>query len=133
MVYSYTTSIFLRDTDATGVLFFTEQMRLALEAFESFLTSKGVSLHELLENSTCFMPVVYVESDYFAPLKVSDKIEILLKVEHIGNSSFTLNYQIYKEGKEVGKVRMVHVTVDKNSRTSVPIPEELRTLLSAAL
>jgi YbgC/YbaW family acyl-CoA thioester hydrolase len=132
-MYSYTTSIFLRDTDATGVLFFTEQMRLALEAFESFLASKGASLGELLESSTCLMPVVHVESDYFAPLKVSDKIEILLKVEHIGNSSFTLTYQIYKEGKEVGKVGIVHVTVDKNTRTSVPIPQELRALLSAAL
>jgi 1,4-dihydroxy-2-naphthoyl-CoA hydrolase len=124
------TRIFLRDTDATGVLFFTEQLRLCVEAFESFLAERGFTVGRMLMSSDYLMPIVHAESDYYAPVKVGDLVKIDLVLGRIGTSSFTLNYKVYCNDKETGKSSTVHVSVDKKAGTTIPLPQQLLDLLS---
>src|ERR1700735_4955363 len=91
LMFIYHTQVRLKDTDATGVLFFTEQFRMASEAFEEFLKDRGFSLKQLLESSY-LMPIVHAEGDYFAPLIVGDELEISLRVLKLGTSSVTLEF-----------------------------------------
>lgn len=130
-MFLHTTSIHLRDTDATGVLFFTEQMRLAVQAFEEYLKSTGSSLGALLDACDCLMPIVHAEADYFAPLQMGDDIEITIELARIGNSSFTLNYKFIKvENRvEVGTASIVHVTVSKRTKSKISLPESLISVL----
>lgn len=130
-MFLHTTSIHLRDTDATGVLFFTEQMRLAVQAFEEYLKSTGSSLRALLDACDCLMPIVHAEADYFAPLQMGDDIEITIELACIGNSSFTLNYKFIKvENRvEVGTASIVHVTVSKRTKSKISLPESLISVL----
>lgn len=118
----------LRDTDATGVLYFTEQLRMALEALEDCF-----SLKEMIEKDNFLMPIVHAEADYYSPLKVGDEVEISISCEKIGTSSFTLSYRFYCPVRQLdaGKVSIVHVTVSKESGKSIPIPERVSTLLQA--
>lgn len=120
----------LRDTDATGVLYFTEQLRMALEAFED-----RFSLREMIEAQNFLMPIVHAESDYFAPLKVGDEVEISASCTKIGTSSFTLHYRFFcpKRQIEVGRVSIVHVTVSKETEKSIPIPDPIGALLQSLL
>ncbi len=129
-MYVYKTQITLRDTDATGVLYFSEQFRMALEAFEEFLKDRGFSLNQLL-GSEYLMPIVHAEGDYFAPLVVGDELEISLKVVKLGTSSITLESVFHDPYRKipVGKVQIVHVVIDKEKRSPVPIPDFLRTML----
>ena len=128
-MFSYRTEIHLRDTDATGVLYFAEQFRLALEAFEHFLKERGLSLNTLIKTHPFLMPIVHAEGDYFAPLEVGDKIEIFPTLAKIGTSSFSIHFRFVKQDQEVGKVSIVHVVVDKKTRKSVPMPDSLREIL----
>lgn len=132
-MFIYRTKIRLRDTDATGVLYFAEQFRLATEAFEEFLKECGFSLKELL-NSQYLMPVVHAEGDYMAPLMVGDELEIFLKVVKIGSSSVTLQSVLRDPLRkiDVGRVEIVHVVVDRDQKNSVPIPAFLRRVLETA-
>lgn len=129
-MYIYTTTVRLQDTDATGVLYFSQQLKLSLEAFEQLLKEGGFSLRALL-TSPYLLPIVHVESDYKKPLRVDDEIEIRLHVEKIGTSSFTIQYQIWdiKEMHEAGSAKIVHVVMLKETGKSTPIPEALLTLL----
>lgn len=131
-MYRIKTSIQLRDTDATGVLYFTEQQRLALMTFEEYMKSKGFSLNDML-NGDFLMPIVHAEADYSSSLEVGDEIEILLEVERIGEKSFTLKYTFYKDGAVAGSVKIVHVPMDRATRQSIPIPKKLLELLPAPL
>lgn len=133
-MFIYRTHVRLKDTDATGVLYFAEQFRMALEAFEEFLKERGFSLRELL-GSPYLMPVVHAEGDYLAPVMVGDKLEISLKVVKLGISSITLQSTFHDPERkiDVGRVEIVHVVVDREKRTSVPIPDFLRTLLESEL
>lgn len=129
-MFTYQFQVRLQDTDATGVLYFPRQFQMAMEAFEEFLKHRGYSLRQLLE-SNYLMPVVHAEGDYLAPVMVGDVLEVRLRVGRMGQSSLTLDYQIHDEsrGSDVGKVQIVHVVVDKQTRESVPIPDFLRGLL----
>ena len=132
IMFVYRTQVRLKDTDATGVLYFSEQFKMALEAFEEFLKEKGLPLKQLLE-STYLMPVVHAEADYLAPLMIGDELEILLKVAKIGTSSVTLSYTFHDPVRkiDVGRVEIVHVVVEREKRTSVAIPDFLRKILES--
>lgn len=125
--FIYLRTIRLQETDATGVLYFAEQFKIVLEAFEELLVQRGFSFKALTE-SPYFMPVVHAESDYLAPLYVGDQIEVEAKVERVGTSSVTMGYCLRKiaTGEEVGRAKIVHVLVDRETRASVPLPDHLR-------
>ncbi len=131
-MFIYHTRIRLIDTDATGVLYFSQQFNFAMEAFEAFLQNRGFSWKKLM-GSDFFLPVVHAEADYSAPLMVGDELEISLIVEKVGTSSITLQYILRDLVKkiEVGKVKIVHVAVGKKTRASTPLPDALRDILQA--
>ncbi len=133
-MFTHYTKIYLSDTDATGVIYFTQKLRLALEAFEAFLSIKGMNLGELLEREDFLFPIVHVEADYFAPLKAGDEIHVMLFATKVGTSSFTLNCEIYNQNKvHIGKTTIVHVATSKITKRSTPIPEPLLSLLNELL
>ncbi len=129
-MFTYRRKIRLGDTDATGVLYFPQQFKIALEAFEELLRERKFPLKDLL-NSAYLMPVVHAEADYLAPVKVDAELEIKLHIERVGTSSITLSCCFFdlESGIEVGKTKIVHVVVDRETRTSVPLPIFLRAAL----
>ena len=120
----------LQDTDATGVLYFSEQLKMALETFEDFLSHHQMPLRELID-SPYLLPVVHAEADYLAPVMVGDELDIHLIVEAVGTKSVTLAYRFFdiKRKIDVGTAKIIHVSVDKQTRQSAPIPNILKNLL----
>ncbi|OGN62645.1 MAG: hypothetical protein A3G30_03205 [Chlamydiae bacterium RIFCSPLOWO2_12_FULL_49_12] len=101
----------LRDTDATGVLYFTEQLRLALDVFEEFLTRSGLSLKAILEHHDFLLPIVHAEADFFHPFVVDDHLTIHLTSERLGNTSFSLDLlkgegSAYADRRDTGNQRL---------------------------
>lgn len=133
-MFTYRTQIRLKDTDATGVLYFSEQYKFALEAFEEFLKDRGFAWSALMASPFLF-PVVHCEADYKAPLRVGDPLEVTLVVAKVGTSSVTLEcmFRDPKRDIHVGSTRIIHVAVDRESRQTVPIPDFLRPILESGL
>src|SRR5689334_7085523 len=104
----------LYETDATGVLYFPQQLRMAQETLECFLEAAGPSLGGWLKESKYLLPVVHAESDYYKPIQVGDEIEIRLSVAKIGDTSFTLSTEFILAGDILGgKTSIVHVVIDR--------------------
>ena len=132
-MFSYHTSIHMHDTDAAGLLFFSNQFKLIHDAYEALFESLGLPFPQLLRNEEYFMPIVHAEADYKRPLFVGDRIRIDVDVGKIGNSSFALDYRLLNKDEElVGSARTVHVTVAKTTRRKVPLPQSLRDILKKA-
>ncbi len=124
----FTRKIHLRlyETDATGVLYFPQQLRMAQETFECFLEEAGPSLGGWLKDKTYLLPVVHAEADYCKPIQVGDEVEIRLSLEKIGTTSFTLSTALVIEGEILaGKTSIVHVCIDRRLWKSCPLPPEL--------
>ncbi|MBP9854673.1 MAG: acyl-CoA thioesterase [Candidatus Omnitrophica bacterium] len=126
-MYTYQTKIKLHETDAAGLLFFSNQFKLIHDAYESLLESIGFGFAELLRHQSYFLPIVHAESDYKAPLFVGDIINITVSVDNIGTTSFTFTYTITNNKNIlVGTAKTVHVTIDKAKQMKIPLPSDMR-------
>lgn len=119
----------MNDTDMAGILYFANQFRFVHDAWEDLVESENISFQKILFEETFLFVIVHVEADYLAPLNVGDMLEVHTQVEKIGNSSFTMLYNIYRGKVLVGKAKTTHVTIDKVKRTKISIPEHLKKIL----
>ena len=72
-----------------------------------------------------------VECDYKRPTKYGDVLEIRLTIAEIGRSSFRYEYQIVdEEGRTVLTAKTVQVMYDYTAEKPVPIPDDIRQLLT---
>lgn len=123
----------LSETDASGLVYFTEVQKYAMEAFEEYLDSKGFGIAEILNHEEFLAPVVNVSVDYLCPMFVGDLVSIQMSLEKIGVSSFTLKYEIVKDEADftAAFVRITQVFVDKNTRHAAPISSEFLEFLKS--
>lgn len=119
----------MHDTDMAGILYFARQFRFAHDALEDFVESEGFDFDKVFHKENFVFVIVHCEADYYAPLRVGDKLNVHVTVEKIGSSSFTMNYRIYREELEVGSAKTVHVTLERSSRKKIPIPSGFREIL----
>jgi len=133
-MFTHTGSIFLKDTDATGVIYFTSLFHYALEAFEVLLSKKESSLAQIFAKGY-LMPIVHAEADYKAPLRVGDLITIALLLGHVGTTSFSIESKIVhlSTGKEAGRVKIVHAFIKQGDEKASRIPDDILDLLKKDL
>jgi len=80
------------------------------------------------------MVVARAEVDFIAPIYDGDTfLDIELWVSAIGNSSFTMTYELKMKGELVARVKTVQVTVDMSTKKSSPMSEEQRAFLKKYL
>lgn len=122
-MYAQSRTIKLSETDATGLVYFTQIQKFAMEAFEEFLHNKSFGVLQMITNKSFLTPVVHVSVDYLTPLFVGDFISIHMTLEKIGVSSFTLKYEIKKDESDfdAAVVKITHVCVNKETRHAAPI------------
>jgi len=126
-MYTYQTKIKLHETDAAGILFFSNQFKIIHDAYEGLLERIGFSFADLIRTKDFFIPIVHSESDFKSPLFVGDLIEVQITVEKVGKTSFTLFYKLLDTSQKlVGTAQTVHVTIDKTTRKKIPLPPDLR-------
>ena len=132
-MFEYRTQIRMRNTDATGHLFFSEQFNLALEAFEEFLVSINRDEDPLLDQME--IPIVHVEVNYKKPLQLRDPLKIILGINRLCNTSFSVSYFLFnlRAQEEVGSVVIVHVCIDSITKKSIRLPLKLRECLERHL
>lgn len=130
-MFLYKRTVRVEDTDATGFIYFANILKMGLEAFEELLYDQKFSLRKMMESKKFLLPIVHSEADFFSPLKVGDRVDILLKVTQIGTTSFTHSSEfMLKEGKKVGKTSIVHVAFSPELQKSISLESTpLHTLL----
>ncbi len=130
-MHTYSTTVRLHHTDAAGILFFANLFIIAHECYESFL-DPDVTFNSMFYELNLMMPIVHAEADYYRPLRVSDRITINLGLGHMGNSSFSLEYNIHtKDGESAATIKTSHVVRNKDGSQSVSLPAKLRKKLES--
>lgn len=127
----------MHDTDMAGILYFAKQFRFVHDALEDFVADgHDLTFDKLFRNEQFVFVIVHAEADYLAPLRVGDQLKIEVRIEKIGETSFTVGYRIFHKDNPtapVGTAQTVHVTLDASSRKKIPIPESFRTFLTKHL
>ncbi|CAB4718612.1 unannotated protein [freshwater metagenome] len=80
------------------------------------------------------MVVARAEVDFKAPINEGNIfVDMSLWVESIGTSSFTMVYEISKDGTLVARVKSVQVTVTEDTKSSRPLTDDQREILQTFL
>ncbi len=133
-MFIYNTEVQLHHTDAAGVLFFSHQFTLAHDAYQAFMHKIGLPLSHFIEHAGYYLPIVHAKGDYKLPLRVGQKLQVKVTVNHIGQTSFVLHYNLYTErDQHCGEVETVHVCMDRKNRKKRDLPEELKNKLAPYL
>lgn len=111
------------DTDAGGRIHFTAAFRWA-EAAETTLMRESLLLDEWGD-----YPRRKVEAEYLKVLRFEDEFELRLVVEHLGTTSITYAWEIFREGELCIRGRHTVVHVGSDGRPA-ELPERVRGALS---
>lgn len=108
MAFVYERTIRFQETDAAGVIYFSNVLVLCHEAYEASLESVGMDLRAFFSPSGQLsgkgvsadagqrdgvaVPIVHAEVDFFQPLFCGDAIAIMLTPRQLGPDSFEIVY-----------------------------------------
>ncbi len=116
------------DTDASGRIHYTAMLRFFEAAECEYLRSLGVP-YSLMENESDSYPRVRIECDYTGPVRDDDVVDILVSVERVGRSSFTLAFDASVAGRPAADGRITIVCISRATQSSRPLPENLAAIL----
>jgi 1,4-dihydroxy-2-naphthoyl-CoA hydrolase len=135
MARTYHRTIHFADTDAAGVVYFANFLRICHEAYEESLASSGINLSEFFKGHDVLIPVARSEADYKRPLVCGERIRVDLAPRVLSENSFEIVYEIYKLGdaeKLAARCRTEHVCVSILKRTRQAVPPALADWLRAS-
>jgi len=120
------------DTDAQGVVYYGRYLPyfdLAGTEYRRHLGGIGGSA------DTQFV-VRALTSEYFAPARFDDLLEVFVRLARIGRTSVGYEYAAYRVGPDSAEQLMVTATqtlvfIDAASRRTVPVPDSFRRAASA--
>jgi 1,4-dihydroxy-2-naphthoyl-CoA hydrolase len=128
--YKIETTVKLYDTDAAGIMFFGNYLRVAHDAYQAYLESCGFSFADALNEGKLLIPIVHAEADYMQPLAVGDKLTVELTAAKISTHSFVLKYRLCRpDSTPVAVVSTVHVTTNRSAKDKIELPITLRQAL----
>lgn len=113
------------DTDANGHVFFGTYFTLFDTAFLKYLNRIGYSFNRFLQNDLNFY-YVEAKTQYKSPLKFDDDLEVAVHVNHLGKTSFTIEFKAMNQTRKILSAlgHIVAVVVDKTTEKPCALPDE---------
>ena len=92
----------------------------------------GFAIYIIPQSGYFDFVVVKSTQEFKAPAKVDEIIELHVRVSNIGNTSLTLNLEIYLEGSDrlLTSIETVYVGYDAATESSRPVPDAIRQLVT---
>lgn len=121
------------EVDQQGVVYNGNYIIYTDVAFEGFLRSKGYPYRTLVrdyESEVCHKKSTF---EYISSAFEDDLLEVGVRVIRVGNKSFTLGFEIYRQGEEDLLVtsEIVYVGYNAEKRISRPLTPLMREILGA--
>jgi tol-pal system-associated acyl-CoA thioesterase len=116
--------IYYHDTDAGGVVYYSNYLKYMEEARTEFFADKGIDIKTLSDRGTWFV-VAKVSVNYKAPARYSDIIRITSKVEKVRAAAIEFYQEIKRDNKILVEGKTVLVCVDRDFRPQA-VPDRIR-------
>ena len=124
------------DTDAAGVVNFTQLLRWCHEAYEESLECFGVAAAEVFPTPgsqlEVALPIVHCSADYFRPLVCGDAITIRLGPVRLDLGSFEVHYSFTSSEQTVAQGLTRHLAIETSSRRRCSLPTAIHRWLEAS-
>lgn len=120
MSFIYPRTVYFRDTDAAGVVYFANVLAMCHEAYEASLAESGIDLRTFFRAGDSIVPIVHAEVDFLRPMVCGDRLSIHLTPHALSTSEFEIHYTVFLAAapeKPVSKASTRHVCIAVPQRT----------------
>ncbi|MFN4045791.1 MAG: acyl-CoA thioesterase [Acidilobaceae archaeon] len=131
-IFSYRSRAYWSETDAAGIVHFSNFFRYCERAEEEFFKSILGGFPGLLDKHGVIVPRVRASCSYSSPIFPHDDFRVDIVDIVLGRKSISYKFEVYNESKGNTKSAECEVTVaivNPSIMKSVEIPEALRSLL----
>ncbi len=131
--FVWQTRIRFVDTDASGRIHYTAMFRHFEAAEFEFMRSIGHGYGPLPGDQVVRYPRVHVECDYLAALQCEDVIDIEVRVDRVGNASYTLGFTAMLEARKAAAGKITVACMNRDTGRSQPLPPNVAEALRARM
>ncbi len=119
------------ECDAQGIVFNGAYMGYLEIAQAEYFRNLGFSIYRIAQRGYFDSAVVKATLEFKAPARVDEVLELRSRVSRIGNTSLTLDVEIYADGSDrlLTVMQAVYVGFYPESGTTRPVPDEIRSLV----
>jgi len=118
------------DCDPAGIVFFPNWFVMANAAIEDLFRHRlGIDFHALHGKRGIGTGFVHASATFMRPGLMGDEVTLTPLIRRIGGASYALDLHIHRGEEELVRLDLVTATTHLASRTSLPIPPDLRAAL----
>ena len=133
-IYSYRSTAYWNETDAAGIVHFSNYFRYCERAEEEFFKNLTGGFPGILARYGITVPRVKALCEYRHPIYPHDDFRVDIVDVELGNRSIKYKFEIFNEsrgGVKAADCEIVVAVVDPKTMKSIEIPGELRELLKS--
>jgi acyl-CoA thioester hydrolase len=116
---SYSTRIYYDDTDAGGVVYFANYLKLCERAKQEFFLKNGIDLFKL-HNEGILLVVSSVNAQYKKPIYLGDWVDVDVEITQVKNASLTLKFRLLVENEIKSEVEILSACIKNLKPTKLP-------------
>ena len=123
------------ECDAQGIVFNGSYLNYLEVGQAEYFRNLGFSIYRIAQRGYFDSAVVTVTVEYKAPARVEDDLNVFVAVTNIGNTSLTLEVEIYPEsprssGQLLTAIHAVYVGYDASTGETRSVPDDIRRLIN---
>ena len=125
------------DCDSAGVIHFHNLLRWAHESWEESIDKYGIPHQDIFPDANShdnkiICPIVNCEANFLSPIKIGDLLSIKLFPKKINNHLFQVNTLFLKDEINVAEGKIIHCSLDVDSKLKVKLPDQLERWIEAS-
>ena len=120
------------ECDAQGIVYNGAYLGYLEVGQAEYYRNLGFAIYTIPESGYIDFAVVKSTLEFKAPAKVDEIIDLYVRVSKIGNTSLTLNMEIYPEDSDrlLTEIETIYVGYDATTESSKPVPDDIRRLIT---
>ena len=120
------------DCDPFGIIYYGAYVRLFQVAEEELFRSCGLPFSELRVNRGVWIPRKALQMEFHSPAQLDEAVITSVWFSRIGTTSITMQFEVFRADDRLHRASgtLTVVSVGKAKMTPLPLPDEVRQMLS---
>jgi acyl-CoA thioester hydrolase len=112
------------DTDTQGIAHYASYYRFFTNAIEKYMQEK-VGIKYPIVNDDLWFVIVESHAVYKRPLRLGDRISVVLSPKAISKKIIRFDMNIFKDGEKTTEGYVVQATINPKTWKAIELPDEL--------
>lgn len=125
-VHDYPVRIYYDDTDAGGVVYHANYLKLCERARTESLRHMGFENTKIRAEHGAIIVVKSLEAEYLSPSKLDDLLTIQTRILSVKNTSFVMEQKAIRDNACIFSMNIVLVFINEEGRPT-KIPDDVKT------